>query len=123
MSYANINTITLIHSTRNFTRAEVERGRVDLVECLCDPDEVKRWGIADEALARAELSKHKSTFAYKNGTVWTDVWALEFFETDEDGEFVNGGDLDYATHEFDGDSYYTAALDGQTLALVETEDD
>lgn len=118
----DINTICLINSVRNFPANEVRRGHVDLVECLCDPDEVKRWDIADEALARAELAKHKSTFEYKNDTVWTDVWALEFLEADEDGEFVNGGDFVYASEEFSGDRSYTVTIDGDSLVLVETED-
>lgn len=122
MACANINIVRLIHSERNFSRSEVERGRISRDDCFLDPDEVKRWSIADEAVARAELAKHLCTYEYRRGTVWADVWALEFFEADEDGEFVNGGDLDYAPEEFSGDRAYTVAIDDDRLVLVETVD-
>lgn len=113
------NTITLIHSESNYSANDVRCGRVSLDECLCDPTEVKRWGICDEDAARAELAKHKSSFSYKNGAVWVDAWALEFFESDDDGEFLEGSDMDLAAPEFDGDSLYVPALDGNTLCLIE----
>lgn len=53
--------------------------------------------------------------------MWADEWALEFFEADEDGEFVMGSDEEYAAAEFGGDSFYIPALDGVKLVLVETE--
>lgn len=123
MACAENNTIILTHSVRNFTESEVKHGRVTIDECFCDADERKRWSIADEEAARAELAKHKCTFSYGYGTVWTDVWALEFWEADEDGEFINGGDSDYAPLEFGGDRFYTVAFDGGKLTLVETEVD
>lgn len=115
----NKNTITLIHAFSNYSANDVRRGRVSLVDCLCDPTEVKRWSITDEDAARAELAKHKSSFSHKNGTVWVDAWALEFFEADEDGEFLEGSDMVFAEPEFDGDRLYIPAFDADMLCLVE----
>lgn len=120
----NINTIILKHSESNYSANDVRRGKVSQGDSFIDQyesGEVKRWSINDEAAALAELAKHKCTYDYRNGTVWADEWALEFFEADEDGEFVMGADEEYAVAEFDGDSFYTPSLDGVKLVLVETE--
>lgn len=122
----NINTIILKHCESNYSANDVRRGKVSQGDSFIDQydiGEVKRWSIDDEAAALAELAKHKCTYSYKNGTVWADEWALEFFEADEDGEFVMGSDEEYAVAEFDGDSFYTPALDGVKLVLAETEAD
>lgn len=122
----NFNTVILKHCERNYSAADVRRGNVSRGDCFIDQydiGEVNRWSIDDEAAALAELAKHKCSYSYRDGTVWADEWALEFFEADEDGEFVIGSDEEYAVEEFDGDSFYRVALDGAKLVLVELEAD
>jgi len=70
-----------------------------------DPVEIARFDTEEEA--RAELKKYKSTARVMEtctGKVWDcEAYALEFFEEDEDGEFLSGSDYDMAEVEITPD--------------------
>lgn len=65
------------------------------------PIEVKRWSAEEKAEAIATLSKHWCSYweqeTYAGGKVTIgDEWALEYFDCDDDGEFVQGSDFGLA---------------------------
>ena len=60
-----------------------------------NPTEIKRWCMDQEDAAKAELKKYKCSYRY--GYLWDiEEFALEYCECDEDGEFVQGSDYDFA---------------------------
>jgi hypothetical protein len=95
------NTIILLHGEsrlNHFEKKRFQKGDTILGDCS-DPEELKRWSIDQEDEARAELTKHKCT--YEQGIALFDVeeYALEYCECDEDGEFVEGSNYDFAEEE------------------------
>lgn len=63
--------------------------------------EIMRWPKSEKPAALAELSKHRCIYR-EEGTfhgrkvIIADEWALEYFESDEEGEFFSGSDFDLA---------------------------
>lgn len=66
-----------------------------------DAKTVKSWPIEEEAKAREELAKKECSYWIEKTfagftVIMAEEWALEFCEMDEDGEFVDGSDLESA---------------------------
>jgi len=61
------------------------------------PEELKRWKIEEAEEAKEELSKFCCKSVRYNEYL-TDIkeYALEYFEADENGEFIEGSDFDLA---------------------------
>lgn len=60
------------------------------------PKEIKRWNIEQEEEARKELKNHACIY-HENVETWSvEEYALEYCECDENGEFVQGSDYDFA---------------------------
>lgn len=60
------------------------------------PEELKRWSIDQEDEARKELAGLRCSYVEGSTIVEVTEYALEWFEADEDGEFVSGSDYDFA---------------------------
>ena len=91
------NTIILKEGTANLTNEEVKKfNKGDTIYGNnSNPAEIARWNISDEKQARATLAEYRCS--YDGGRI--KEYALEFCETDEDGEFVSGSDYDFAPEE------------------------
>ena len=72
-------------------------------DCICgenaSPEELKRWTGDQYDLAKAELAKYSCSYRKSGGYMFADEYALEYCNTDEDGEFLDGSDLDLAEKE------------------------
>lgn len=76
---------------KKFTKGDSIRGN-DVT-----PTEIKRWSIEDKEEALAELSKYKCSYERYNEYLYEiKEYALEYCQCDEDGEFIEGSDYDYA---------------------------
>lgn len=61
------------------------------------PVEIKRWEIDQKAEAKAELSKLRCSYERYNEYLYSiQEYALEYCKCDEDGEFLEGSDYDFA---------------------------
>lgn len=61
-----------------------------------EPEEIGRWNIGQEQVAKEELSKYSCAY-HENIETWSiEEYALEYCEYDEEGEFVQGSDFDLA---------------------------
>ena len=95
------NTIILKHGVGSYTKKQFD----NFVEGDCDcgenanPEELKRWTGDQYGLAKAELTKYRCSYRKSGGYVFADEYALEYCNTDEDGEFLDGSDLDIAEKE------------------------
>ena len=63
------------------------------------PTELKRWDISQKAEALAELQKYKCSYVEDGQLFDVEEYALEFCACDEDGEFVEGSDYEFAKTE------------------------
>lgn len=63
------------------------------------PEKLKRWTGDQYDLAKAELAKYSCSYRKSGGYMFADEYALEYCNTDEDGEFLDGSDLDLAEKE------------------------
>lgn len=91
------NTIILIRGFAQLTNNEFKKfSKGDTLWGInSDPVEFKRWDISKKEEAQAELAKYRCT--YEESTVWKiEEYALEYFQADENGEFVQGSDYDLA---------------------------
>ena len=93
-----LNTIRLLKGTASLTRSEMKKfEKGDTINGVdYEPEEIKRWSIEEKEEAKAELAKLKCS--YNEYTEVTDIeeYALEYFEADEDGEFYEGSDFEFA---------------------------
>lgn len=55
-------------------------------------EEITRWNITDEESAQEELRKYRCSYSGSNGAWDITEYALEYFEADEEGEFISGSD-------------------------------
>ena len=74
---------------KGFQKGETLWGRGDSYDA---PEVLKSWPIEKEEEAKAELAKYRCEY-YNN---WAIEYGLEYFEADEDGEFVEGSDYNLA---------------------------
>lgn len=93
------NTIRLLKGEAELTKREFEAfTKGDTIwGADREPEELKRWSIEQEQEAKEELKKYCCTYNRYNENL-TDIeeYALEYFEADEDGEFISGSDYDLA---------------------------
>lgn len=92
------NTIRLLKGYEITTTEKARRGGT-IWGMNAEPEELGRWSIEDEDEARKALGAHRCTYEYETrgrGTVELTEYGLEYFEADEDGEFVSGSDYDLA---------------------------
>lgn len=96
------NTIILKHCEIRLTREEFKGFKKG--DTICGEDdfpveELKRWSIEDQQEAIEELSKYRCKYT-KDGSLYNiEEYALEYCECDEDGEFIQGSDFDFAEEE------------------------
>lgn len=95
------NTIRLLKGEAELTKREFETfTKGDTIwGADREPEELKRWSIEQAEEARAELAKYKSIYQKNTEDYSIKEYALEYFETDEQGEFVNGSEYDLAEEE------------------------
>lgn len=61
------------------------------------PTEIKRWTIDQIEEAKQGLAKHNCTYKrYNDNLIEIEEYMLEYCKCDEDGEFVEGSDYDFA---------------------------
>ena len=95
------NAIRLLKGETSLTKKEFEKfekgGTIWGVDT--EAAEVERWSIDQKEAAEAALKKCKCN--YHNYAELIDIkeYALEYFECDEDGEFVSGSDYYLADEE------------------------
>lgn len=98
------NTINLIYG-----RGEIS----EQYESLTGDEKImKTWPISQESEAMAELEKHKCTYSVCRNIIgkkliYAEEWALEYCDTDEDGEFMCSYGCDPAK-DCEGQSYAEA---------------
>lgn len=88
------NTIILLEGTARLTGREMKKfNKYDtILGCDSNPTELKRWSIEQIDEAKAELAKYKCEYDLS----YIAEYALEYCECDEDGEFIQGSDYDFA---------------------------
>ena len=92
------NTIILKKGAEQLTNAEYKDfSKGDTIMGVdSNPQELGRWSIHNEDLAKIELEKHES-FYINTGNFWSiEEYALEYCECDDDGEFVEGSEYEFA---------------------------
>jgi len=93
------NTIILKHCEIRLTREEFKKFKNG--DSICGEgnypvEELKRWDISDRDEAKRELEKHHCTYKEDGSLNNIEEYALEYCECDEDGEFVQGSDFEFA---------------------------
>lgn len=95
------NTIILKHGVGSYSKKQFNNFTEG--DCICgenaSPEELKRWTGDQYDLAKAELAKYSCSYRKSGGYMFADEYALEYCNTDEDGEFLDGSDLDLAEKE------------------------
>ena len=95
------NTIILRHAEGSYTKKQFKNYSEG--DCIygpnTDPEELKRWTYDQLNEAKAELAKYKCTYDEHSDCVDVEKYALEYCDTNTDGEFVNGSDYDLAERE------------------------
>lgn len=96
------NTIRLLKGNASYVKSEYNNfSEYDTILGIdSNPIEIKRWDIDNYKEARSELSKYKRSYIRHNEDNY-DVteYALEVFESDESGNFINGSDYEFAERE------------------------
>lgn len=96
------NTIILKHCEIRLTREEFKGFKKGNTICGEDDfpvEELKRWSIEDRQEAIEELSKYRCKYTEDGSLYNIEEYALEYCECDEDGEFIQGSDFDFAEEE------------------------
>lgn len=93
------NTIILKKGFASLTKSEAKKFRKG--DLICgenrDPEELDRWPIEEEQQAKEALARYKCSYCDSH-TCLTNIeeYALEYCECDEDGEFIQGSDYEFA---------------------------
>lgn len=92
------NTIKLIKGDEILTRDEWKKFKKhdSILGIDRTPEELQMWSITQEADAKAELAKYNCEYIHNIETVHAIEYALEYCQCDEDGEFIEGSDYDFA---------------------------
>jgi len=100
------NTIILLHNAWKLTRPEYMKFTAgdSIYGNDSNPEELKRWPITEKAEALEELKKYRCTYRKSGQLYHVEEYALEYCETDDEGEFVVGSDFDMAEEDQDNDS-------------------
>lgn len=93
------NTIILLHNSKkltskeykNFTKGDSIYGNDE------SPAELKRWSVDCEKQAKDELQKHHCSYEQGADLYYIEEYALMYCRTDENGEFVEGSDFEFAS--------------------------
>lgn len=95
------NTIILLKGDARLTKNEYKRFAVGdtIYGDDSNPTELNRWGIEQKAVAFAELQKYKCSYRKDNQLFDVEEYALEFCVCDDDGEFIDGSDYEFAETE------------------------
>lgn len=94
------NTIILLKGELTLTDREHKSYQRGDSICGIDrsPEEIQRWSADEEETAYAALSAVRCS--YNHGNLWNITeYALEWCNTDEDGDFVEGSDYKFAEEE------------------------
>lgn len=96
------NTIILKHCEIRLTREEFKKFKKG--DSICGEDnypveELKIWDMSNREEAKTELAKHHCTYKEDGSLYNIQEYALEYCECDEDGEFVQGSDFEFAKEE------------------------
>lgn len=108
-----MNAIRLLKGERRITNEELKNFQKGDTIWGNDenPEELKRWSIEQEEEAKKELSNLRcKNVRYNEHLTDIEEYALEFFQADESGEFVEGSDFELARMDFD--SFQQEALKG-----------
>lgn len=96
-----MNTIRLLKGEGQYTEKEYKNFTAGdaIYGDNTDPIELARWNITNKAEAEAALAKYKCEYDYGElqNTYYVTEYALEYCDTDEDGEFVDGSDYLFAS--------------------------
>lgn len=118
-----MNTIRLLHGECRVTNEEMKKFQKGDTIWGNDtsPEELKRWTIEEADEAEEELSKFCCKSVMYNEYL-TDIeeYALEFFQADESGEFVEGSDFELAPMKY-MIKYNTGAGDEDAYSLEEAK--
>lgn len=118
-----MNAIRLLKGERRITNEELKNFQKGDTIWGNDenPEELKRWTIEEEEEAEEELSKFCCKSVRYNEYL-TDIkeYALEYFKTDESGEFVEGSDFELAPTKYMV-NYNTGAGDEYAYSLEEAK--
>ena len=88
------NTIILYKGEAGLTPREYkEFSKGDCVFYADYRKELKRWPIEQEEEAQQELKKYSCKYERGPELYWIEEYGLEYCNTDEDGEFVDGSDF------------------------------
>lgn len=92
------NTIILQKGEAILTESEYKRFTKGDTICgdNSNPKELKRWNIDQAYEAKSELEKYKSKYTKDGQSHYITEYALEYCKCDEDGEFIEGSDYDFA---------------------------
>lgn len=96
------NTIILKYCEIRLTRQEFNKFKKG--DLICGEDnypveELKRWDVSNREEAKSELAKHYCVYKEDGSLYNIQEYALEYCECDEDGEFVQGSDFEFAEEE------------------------
>lgn len=96
------NTIRLLEGYEKLTKKEYKHfSKGDTIwGADSNAKELKRWSIDQKDEAMKELGNYKCEYDEGNDIDITE-YALEFFESDEEGEFVRGSDFELADEKFE----------------------
>lgn len=96
-----MNTIRLLKGEGQYTEKEYKNFTAGdaIYGDNTNPIELARWNITNKAEAEAALAKYKCEYDYGElqNTYYVTEYALEYCDTDEDGEFVDGSDYLFAS--------------------------
>lgn len=92
------NTIILWHGQETLTAREFKKFSHgdSIMECDCNPVELKRWSADELEQAKEELSKYECTYEDAGELFFVNEYAIEFCDCDEDGDFIKGSDYSFA---------------------------
>lgn len=86
-----------------------------------DPEELKRWKIEEKEEAEEEIAKFCcKSVRYNEYLTDIEEYALEYFEADENGEFVEGSDFDLAPMKYMV-NYNTGAGNEEAYSIEEAK--
>ena len=109
------NTIILLEGNAELSRREyLKYQKHDTIYGNnSNPRELRRWSIDDYEDAKEELKTYCSTYRCANDDCYiVTEYALEYCETDEDGEILSGSDYDFAVECLDFTLFQEEALKG-----------
>lgn len=96
------NTIILLKGEAVLTKEEYKKfEKGDTIWGEYDPKELSRWNAEDEEEAKKALKQHKCEYRFgePQNAYYIEEYALEYCDTDEDGDFIDGSDYDLAKEE------------------------